>query len=214
MPKKPGLLLVDDDEDMLETLSDVFQEKGYRIETAKTGKEAIAKAKKRFFDAALLDIKLPDVTGIEVLQAFKEKHPSMMTMIATGHATLRNAVEALNLGANAYVTKPVDPERVDQMIQKFIARATNEFVMSLEVPASLRKKISRHFLEKVVRLKEPSKRIYLALYSHGKPSTALEIAKPLGCARAYVSMRLNSLESMGLVKRRRASKKVLFEVVY
>jgi len=214
MPKKPGLLLVDDDEDTLETLSDVFQEKGYQIETAKTGKEAIAKAKKRFFDAALIDIKLPDVTGIEVLQAFREKYPSMMTMIATGYATLQNAVDALNLGANAYVTKPVDPERVDQMIQEFVARAMNEFVMSLEVPASLRKKISRRFLEKVARLKEPSKRIYVALYRHGKPATALEIAKPLGCARAYVSMRLNSLESMGLVKRSRASRKVFFEVVY
>jgi len=214
MPKKPGFLIVDDDEDVLETLSDVFQEKGYQLETAKTGKEAIAKAKKRFFDAALIDIKLPDVTGIEVLQAFREKYPSMMTMIATGHATLQNAVDALNLGANAYLTKPIDPERVDQMIQEFIANAMNEFVMSLEVPASLRKKISRRFLEKVVRLKEPSKRIYVALYSHGKPATALEIAKPLGCARAYVSMRLNSLESMGLVKRSKASRKVLFEVVY
>jgi predicted transcriptional regulator len=149
-----------------------------------------------------------------VLQAFREKHPSMMTMIATGYATLQNAVEALNLGANAYVTKPVDPERVDQMIQEFVARAMNEFVMSLEVPASLRKKISKGFLEKVVRLKEPLKRIYVALYSYGKPATALEIAKPLGCARAYVSMVLNHLESMGLVKRSRASKKVLFEVVY
>jgi CheY-like chemotaxis protein len=58
---------------MLETLSDIFQEKGYRIETAKTGKEAIIKAKKRFFDVALLDIKLPDITGIEVLRTLRKK---------------------------------------------------------------------------------------------------------------------------------------------
>jgi ActR/RegA family two-component response regulator len=213
MPEILCLLIVDDDEDMLETLSDVFQEKGYRIETAKTGKEAITKARKRFFDVALIDIKLPDVTGIEVLQIFREKHPSMMTIIATGYATLQNAVDAVNLGANAYVMKPVDPERVDQMIRKFVARAMNEFVMSLEVPASLRKKIPRRFLEKVIRLKDPIKRIYVALYSYGKPATALEIAEPFGCARAYVSMRLNHLESMGLVKRSKAGHNVLFEVV-
>lgn len=213
MPKKASLLIVDDDEDTLETLSDIFQEKGYRIETAKTGKEAIIKARKRFFDVALIDIKLPNVTGIEVLRTFREKHPSMMTIMATGYATLQNAVDAVNLGANAYVMKPIDPERVDRMIREFVARAMNEFVMSLEVPASLRKRIPRRFLEKVVRLKDPVKRSYTALYSYGKPATALEIAEPLGCARAYVSMRLNQLEAMGLVKRSKAGKKVLFEVV-
>jgi DNA-binding response OmpR family regulator len=212
MSEKVSILIIDDDKGMCETLSDILQEKGYRTETAKTGQEAIVKTRKRFFNVALIDIKLPDVTGIEVLKTFRVKHPSMMTIMATGYATLKNAVEALNSGADAYVMKPIDPEGLDRMIKEFSTAAMNKFVTSLEVPASLREKIPKPFLERVVRLKEPIKRVYIALYSHRKPATALEIAEPLGLARAYASMRLNQLESMGLVKRRKAGKKRLFEV--
>lgn len=123
MPQKPSLLIVDDDEDMLETLSDILQEKGYRTETAKTGKKAIKKAKDHFFDIALVDIKLPDVTGIEVLQTFRENHPTMMNIMITGHATRQNAIDAVNLGANAYIMKPIDHERLDQAIKECLAHA-------------------------------------------------------------------------------------------
>jgi len=121
MPKKTSLLIVDDDEDMLETLSDILQEKGYRTETAKTGEKAITKAKEHFFDIALIDVRLPDVTGIELLRTFRKKHPTMMNIIVTGHATLQSAVDALNLGANAYIMKPIDPERLDQVIKECLA---------------------------------------------------------------------------------------------
>jgi len=118
MPEKANLLIVDDDEDMLETLSDVLQEKGYQTETAKTGKEAITKAEEHFFDVALIDIKLPDVTGIEVLQIFREKHPTMMNVMITAYATVQNAVDAVNLGADAYIMKPMDFKRFDQIVEE------------------------------------------------------------------------------------------------
>jgi DNA-binding NtrC family response regulator len=121
--KKPSLLIVDDDEDTLETLSDVLQEKGYRIETAKTGEKAIAKAKEHFFNVALIDVRLPGITGIELLRAFRKNHPTMMKIVITGHATLQTAVDAVNLGANAYIMKPIDHERLDQMIKECLAYA-------------------------------------------------------------------------------------------
>jgi len=213
MHGKTKLLMVDDDEDILETLKDVFQEKGYRIEIAKTGKDAITKARKHFFDVALIDIKLPDIPGIEVLREFRQKHPATMTIMATGYATLQNAVDALNLGANAYIMKPIDAERLDQRIKEYVVHTINKSVMNLEVPDSLRKNLHGPFLEKVVNLKETTKKVYIALYSFGEPATALEIAEPLGLARAYASMRLNQLESMGLVKRSKIGHNVLFEVV-
>lgn len=123
MPRKASLLIVDDDEDMLETLSDIFQEKGYRTATAKTGKKAIKKAKEHRFNVALIDIRLPDITGIGVLRTFREKHPSMMNIMITGHATQQNAVDALNLGAYGYIMKPIDPEKLDQMIKGCLAHA-------------------------------------------------------------------------------------------
>jgi len=213
MLEKPSFLIVDDDEDMLETLKDCFHEKGYSIETAKNGRDAITKAKNRFFDVALIDIKLPDTTGIEVLRDFRQNHPTTMIIMATGYATLQNAVDALNLGAHAYIIKPIDPEKLNQRINEFVVGTLTDTVKILEMPDSLRKKLNRQFLEKVITLKEPIKKIYITLYNHGEPATAGEIAEPLGLARAHVSMRLNSLESMGLVKRSKAGHNVLFEVV-
>jgi DNA-binding NtrC family response regulator len=123
MPEKTSILIVDDDEGMLETLSDILKEKGYQTETAKTGIEAIIKVRTRFFDVALIDIRLPDLTGIELLRTFREEHPSMVSIIITGHSTTQNAVEALNLGANAYITKPIDHEKLDSIIKKRLAQA-------------------------------------------------------------------------------------------
>jgi len=122
LPEKPSLLIIDDDENMLETLSDVLQEKGYQTETAKTGKEAITKAKEHFFNVALIDIRLPDITGIEVLRAFRENYPSRMNIILTAYATLQNAVDAVNLGANAYIMKPIDHKRLEKIITKCLER--------------------------------------------------------------------------------------------
>ena len=122
MPEKVSILIVDDDEDMLETLSDILKEKGYQTETAKTGMKAIAKAKVYPFDIALLDIRLPDMLGTEVLRTLRKEQPTMMIIMITANATLTTAVDALNLGANAYIMKPIDPEILDKTIKRCLTQ--------------------------------------------------------------------------------------------
>jgi len=73
-------------------------------------------------------------------------------------------------------------------------------------------RIPRHILEKAVKLKDPLRQIFMALYTAGKPSTASEIAELTDLSRAYASARLNQLVAMGLVKRSRKGKTVMFEV--
>lgn len=111
-----SILIIDDDKDILETLGDVLQEKGYRVKTAKTGKEAIMRARERFYDITLIDLKLPDMSGITVLRIFQLKYPKMIKIIVTGNTTQQNTMDALNLGANGYIVKPVDHERLSQLI--------------------------------------------------------------------------------------------------
>ncbi len=112
-----SILIIDDDKDILETLGDVLQEKGYRVKTAKTGKEAIMRARERFYGIALIDLKLPDMSGITVLRIFQLKYPKMIKIIVTGNTTQQNTMDALNLGANGcYIVKPVDHERLSQLI--------------------------------------------------------------------------------------------------
>lgn len=122
MSEKVRILIVDDNENMLETMRHILQEKGYLIDTANTGREAILKAREYFHNIALLDIQLPEMTGIEVLRTFREKYPSRMNIIITAHANLQNAVDALNLGANAYIEKPIDHEILDQMINRCLEK--------------------------------------------------------------------------------------------
>jgi PAS domain S-box-containing protein len=112
MDDKPCILVVDDDESTCKSLALVLGKKGYAVETAETGQAALEKARARFFNAAFLDIRLPDIDGVELLASLKEMHPDMALMIVTGYASIKTAVQALDAGASAYITKPVDMDEV------------------------------------------------------------------------------------------------------
>ncbi|MDI6904759.1 MAG: response regulator [Candidatus Bathyarchaeia archaeon] len=83
-----------------------------RADSAETGRQALRKAEKKFYNLALIDIKLPDIEGVELLTKIKETKPKMRKNIITGYPTLKNAVEALNRGADAYIMKPLDRDKV------------------------------------------------------------------------------------------------------
>ena len=106
--KKESILIVDDDEGTRRSLSLILGKKGYRTETAETGQEAIVKAQGSFFHAALLDIRLPDTEGLELINPLKTMHPDMEVIMVTAYASLQNAVRAVNERASAYITKPIN----------------------------------------------------------------------------------------------------------
>ena len=100
------ILIVDDDESVRKTFSIILEANGYVVDTAESGKEAIEKSNKAFYNVALIDIRLPDMEGTKLLTAMKDTMPKMVKIIVTGYPALKNAVEAVNNGANAYVLKP------------------------------------------------------------------------------------------------------------
>jgi DNA-binding NtrC family response regulator len=115
---KTRILLVEDDENIRRTMENILQQKGYETDTAETGKEAEEKTKANFYNLALLDIKLPDMEGTQLLAKLNESAPKMLKIMVTGYPSLENAMEALNQGANAYVTKPVKPEKLLALIKE------------------------------------------------------------------------------------------------
>jgi DNA-binding NtrC family response regulator len=115
---KPSILIVDDNENICKTLSAILRGRGYITDTAKNGQEALEKSKAKFFNLALLNIKLPDMKGTKLLTTMRENLPKMVKIMITGYPTLENAVEALNLGADAYVVKPVRPEKLLALIEE------------------------------------------------------------------------------------------------
>ena len=104
------ILIVDSDQGRRETLAGILQSQGYSIAGAATANEAIEKARARVFDLILLDVKLPDMDGTQLLAHFRKTAPDTIKIVITGHASVQNAAEALNIGADLFFTKPVKPE--------------------------------------------------------------------------------------------------------
>jgi len=122
MEKPARILVVDDDEGIRKTLATILQDEGYSVDTAKNGKEAIQKSRDKFYNLALIDIRLPDMEGTNLLTAMKDSTPKMVKMIITGHPTLNNAIEATNNGADAYILKPFNVDAVLSTIKEHLER--------------------------------------------------------------------------------------------
>jgi putative nucleotidyltransferase with HDIG domain len=108
MKSNPRILVVDDDANLRKTLSDILRFKGYSVAAAGTGAEGIAEAKRAFVNVVLIDLRLPDMSGIEVMERIKLTTPLTEAIILTGHASLDTAVEATNKGAFSYLLKPYE----------------------------------------------------------------------------------------------------------
>ncbi|KAF0120859.1 MAG: two component sigma54 specific Fis family transcriptional regulator, partial [bacterium] len=122
MPENVNLLIVDDQEELCEVLKDVFQDIGYQVDAVQRGKEAVAKAEQTFFHVVLIDIILPDMSGIEVLKKVKEISPQTEGIIITGNASLKNSIDALSIGAFSYLIKPLDLDEVRAVIQNALEK--------------------------------------------------------------------------------------------
>jgi DNA-binding NtrC family response regulator len=123
---KDSVLIVDDDEMILESLETILINAGYLTQTAKTGKEALSKTDNEFFNAILIDIRLPDMTGLELLSQIKDTTPKMKKLILTGYPDAPTAIEAVNQKADAYLVKPFDPEELLKLIAENIKSQKEE----------------------------------------------------------------------------------------
>ena len=108
-------------------LSSILNGEGYSVETAENGKEAIKICEKFPFDAALIDIELPDIKGTELLHRFKELLPKMVNIIVTGHPSVENAVKAVNEKADAYILKPFNVPILLETIKKALKEKTEAY---------------------------------------------------------------------------------------
>ena len=116
--EKKSILIVEDDKAILKSLKDILQSEGYSVDTAENGREAIQKSKEKFFNMAVLDIRLPDMEGTKLLVTMHENLPKMVKIMITGYPSVENAVEALNQGADAYIIKPAKPEKLLALIEE------------------------------------------------------------------------------------------------
>jgi len=115
--KKPGVLIVDDEQVICDLLGDELSERGYRCTTALNGDDALAELATQDFDVVLLDIRLPGMSGMEVLRDLWLHHGNVATIMITAVNDVATAVEAIKLGATDYIVKPFELDKVDTSIR-------------------------------------------------------------------------------------------------
>ena len=140
MVKHARILIVDDEESIRKVLETILEEEGFTVDTAGSGKEAIEKSNDRTYNLALIDIRLPDMDGTELLSAMRNTTPEMAKIIITGYPSLQNAIEAVNKGADNYILKPFKVQNVLRTIddqlrkqeesRKYSEEKVTEFIMS------------------------------------------------------------------------------------
>ena len=112
------ILVVDDDKSILRTFTRILQKSGYEIDVAETGREAMDKAENQHYDLALVDIRLPDMDGTDLIAKLKKQLENTVKIMITGFPSLETGVKALDEGADAYLVKPVKPQELLLLLEE------------------------------------------------------------------------------------------------
>jgi two-component system, NtrC family, nitrogen regulation response regulator GlnG len=112
------VLVADDEESIRWVLSKALAKKGLKVDLATSGNEALSLFRQQSYDLAVLDIKMPGISGLDLLSRFLEARPEMLVIIMTAESSMKNAVEAMKRGAYDYITKPFDLDTLDAIIFK------------------------------------------------------------------------------------------------
>jgi len=119
------ILVVDDEGAIRYSISKTLQRVGYQVHTAASGEEALEMMQRQEYDVVLTDIRMPGLTGVELLSRIKERAPDSVVILLTGYASLETAIESLRLGAHDYLVKPSSSHDIRESVSQGIERARN-----------------------------------------------------------------------------------------
>lgn len=118
----PRVLVVDDEPVVVNSIRKTLSRKSFRVEEAFSGREAMERITAESFDLVLLDMRLPDANGLDLVADIKKRKPELRVVIVTGYASIDTAVEAIKRGANDYMPKPFTPDELSTMTSKVLGR--------------------------------------------------------------------------------------------
>ena len=195
------VLLVDDEPNLRRVLGAVLEADGYRVISADCGRDALKKAKaESSLDLVITDYLMPDLNGLQVLDGIRKLHPSVKSLVVSGHGTVRSAVEAMRLGAFDYITKPFDVDQVKATVKRVLKSETPSPAVSVPAFATSRgsrtssvppsdamllagksgllgdSTVTRHLAENLVRAAKSNRATVLLL---GESGTGKEVAAKL-----------------------------------
>jgi DNA-binding NtrC family response regulator len=115
---KANVLVVDDEEQFLKVFSQRLEGRGLKVDTSTTGEDALKRVKDKEFDAIVLDLVMPGMSGIETLKRIRAENPDVQIIILTGHGTIEKTVEAVKEGAIDFLEKPADLNKIMEKISE------------------------------------------------------------------------------------------------
>jgi DNA-binding NtrC family response regulator len=123
MAQKETVLVIDDEPSVADALKVILSDSGYQVAVAMSGREALENLGKRRFDLVITDVRLPDISGLDVLRHLRRSHPNVTVIIITAHFTPELAAESLSLGAAGVLAKPFSPSDLLRIIETASSRA-------------------------------------------------------------------------------------------
>jgi DNA-binding NtrC family response regulator len=182
------ILLIDDEEAIALSLRLFFEKKGYDFIGAYTGREGLDTALRELPDVVLLDLHLPDIYGMTILKELKAVHPDMVVIVMTGYGEIREAVEAIKLGAEHYFQKPVDLDELSIIVERnlTIGRLRQEAGMSMKAPYPI-----------IGRSRQIQGLIHITNLMAENPATTVLIEGETGTGKELVARNIHLLSSRG-----------------
>ena len=126
------ILVVDDDDMLRELMVTILENEGYMLDVAKSGYEAEVKLKNKIFNLVILDIRLPDTNGIDLLAKINQSAPRMKKIVLTGYPDADTAIKSVNENADAYLVKPFEPEKLLEIISENLKQQKEELIYTQE----------------------------------------------------------------------------------
>lgn len=148
------ILIVDDEAAIRRTLKDILTFEKYKVEEAKDGMEGLAKIKKNKYDIVLMDIKMPNMDGIEALERLQEIQPDLPVIMISGHANIDNAVDAVKKGAFDFISKPPDLNRLLITVRNAMDRGS-----LVSEKKDLQRKMNRYVVEEMIGSSGPMEHV-------------------------------------------------------
>ncbi len=188
---KPRILVIDDERTALDFLTQALSGLGFEVATAEDGEKGVARYAEGAFDLVLVDLTMPRMGGIEVIQRVKAQNPDVVAVVMTGYGSIESAVEAMQAGAIDYLTKPLDLDYLEIVLKKVIeGRRQAEKLHLLEDQV-----VHQGSFEGLVGVSQEMQRIYGLIRQLATNDATVLIQGETGTGKELVSKAIHNLSS-------------------
>jgi DNA-binding NtrC family response regulator len=191
MSRQANILVIDDEETMRDSCQQTLSRDGNRVEVAEDGSRGLAMLERESFDLVILDLKMPGVSGMEVLKKIKERDPEAMVIVITGYATVESAVEAMKIGAYDFIPKPFTPDSLRVIVKRALDRrelALENVLLRGELKASFGPDV-------IVGQSKPMKKVEELVRKVGPTDTTVLISGESGTGKELVARAIHQHSS-------------------